>query len=92
MEVYETSAAVYIERQETSRDGGRHSSLLQLRASMEQLRQQLYAIHEVMDKLNLEEDVRNARVEAWMGHVRTTLSSLTDVRSEDIVRNRPWEL
>ena len=92
MEVYETSAAVYIERQETSRDGGRNSSLLQLRASVEQLHQQLYAIHEVMDQLNLEEDTRNSRVEAWMGHVQTTLSSLTDVRPEDIARNRPWEL
>ena len=89
MEVHETSAAVCIERQETSRDGG---SLLQLRASVEQLHQQLYAIHEVMDQLNLEEDTRNSRVEAWMGHVPTTLSSLTDVRPEDIARNRPWEL
>ena len=91
MEVYETSTAVCIERQETSRNGGRNSSLLQLRASVEQLHQQLYAIH-VMDQLNLEEDTRNSRVEAWMGHVQTTLSSLTDVRPEDIARNRPWEL
>ena len=92
MEVYETSAAVYIERQQTSRDGGRNSSLLQLRASVEQLHQQLYAIHGVMDQLNLEEDTRNSQVEAWMGHVQTTLGSLTDVRPEDIARNRPWEL
>ena len=66
--------------------------ILQRRASVEQLHQQLYAIHEVMDQLNLEEDTRNSRVEAWMGHVQTTLSSLTDVRPEDIARNRPWEL
>ena len=65
--------------------------ILQRRASVEQLHQQLYAIH-VMDQLNLEEDTRNSRVEAWMGHVQTTLSSLTDVRPEDIARNRPWEL
>ena len=92
MEVYETSAAAL---QETARCGndGRNSSLLQLHASMGQLRQQLCAIHEVMDQLNLAEDARKAQVEAWMGHVQTTLSTLTDVRPEDIAgRNRPWEL
>ena len=90
IEVYETSTAVYIERQETSRNGGRNSSLLQLRASVEQLHQQLYAIH-VVDQLNLEEDTLNSQVEAWMDHVQT-LSRLTDVRPEDIAKNRPWEL
>ena len=59
---------LYIELQETSRDGGRNSSPLQLRAGVDQLRQQLYGIHEVI-QLNLEEDTHNAQVEAWMGHV-----------------------
>ena len=44
MEVYKILGTVYIECQETSRDGGRNSSLLQLRENMEQLHQQLYAI------------------------------------------------
>ena len=93
MEVYETSAAICIEHQETSWDGGRNSSLLRLRASVEQLHQQLYAMHEMMDQLNLEEDTRNVLVEAWMGHVETTPSSLANVRPEDLaMRNRPWEL
>ena len=70
-----------------------NSSLLQLREGVEQLHQQLYAIHEVMDQLNLEEGTRTERVEAWIGHVRTTLSGLVNVRAEDIAsRNRPWEL
>ena len=69
--------------------GGRNSSLIQLYASVEQLHQQLYVTHEVV----LEEDTPNALVEAWMVHVKTTLSSLTDVRPKDIaIRNKPREL
>ena len=56
MGVYETSAGVYCELQETSRKGGRKSSLLQLRASVE------YAIHVVMDQRK----TRNAPVEPWV--------------------------
>ena len=63
MEVYETLGTVYIECQETSRDGGRNNSLLQLRENVEQLHQ-LYAIHEVMDQLSLEEDTRTTHIEA----------------------------
>ena len=48
MEVYETSATVYTELQETSRNGRRNSSQLQLHPSVEKLHFQLYAIHEVM--------------------------------------------
>ena len=69
--------------------GGRNSSLIQLRASVEQLHQQLYVTHEMV----LEEDTPNAQVEVWMGHVKTTLSSLTVVRPNDIaIRNKPGEL
>ena len=70
----------------------RNNSLLQLRASVEQLHQQLYAIHEVMGQLNTQDDTHNAQVEAWVGHVQTPNNS-TDVRPEDIaIRNRLWEL
>ena len=58
MEVYETSAAVWAELQGTSRNCGSSGSLHRLRTSVEQLHQQLYATHEVVDQLNLKEDTQ----------------------------------
>ncbi|KAF8428188.1 hypothetical protein EV426DRAFT_705089 [Tirmania nivea] len=57
------------------------------------LQQQLYAIHESMDHLHLEDKVQDQRVEECVNHVQATLDSLTSLRAEDIAsRNRPWEL
>ena len=72
MEVYETLAAVCIERRETLYDGGRKSSLLQLRASVEQ---ELHVVH-VMDQLNLKGDTQCAGGTVDASCI--TLSSLTD--------------
>ena len=92
MEVYNTLGTVYIEFRETSQDGGRNSSLVQLRENVEQLHQVLYAIHEAMVRLSLEQDARITCIEARTGHVRT-LGSLVDVRLEDIATgHRPWEV
>ena len=94
MEVYETMATICVEEEENSRHGAeRTSSMIRVRACVEQLQQQLYTIHKLMDQLDLEDTVRSEWIEGWVNHVQTTLGSLTNVRAKDIVnRNRPWEL
>ena len=76
---------LYIELQETSRDGGRNSSPLQLPASVDQLHQQLYAIHEVISvKFGGRHAQRTGGGVDGPCTVQTTLSRLTDVRPEDL--------
>ena len=44
-------------------------------------------------EMKLDNGERKEIVGQWMERVRETVSSLTDVRPEEIVnRNRPWEL
>ncbi|KAF8419083.1 hypothetical protein EV426DRAFT_645023 [Tirmania nivea] len=84
---------VEIEEEGNGQNAERTNSIIRVRACVEQLQQQLYAIHESMDQLNLEDTVRNQRVEEWVNHVQVTLDSLTSLRAVDIAsRNRPWEL
>ena len=52
------SCCLHRTTEKTSHDGGKNTSLLQLRAGFEKLHQQLHAIHEVMIQLNLEEDTQ----------------------------------
>ena len=93
MEVYETTGAIWIEEEGGGASAERTSSMIRVQACVEQLQQQLYSIHEFMDKLDLDETVRSQKIEGWVNHVQTTLGSLTDLRPEDIVnRNRPCEL
>ena len=96
MEVYETVSTVWIDEDnalDSKHTAERTSSMIRVRACMEQLQQQLYSIHELMDQLDLEDTVRSERIEGWVNHVQTTIGSLTNVRAEDVViRNRPWEL
>ncbi|KAF8425213.1 hypothetical protein EV426DRAFT_573443 [Tirmania nivea] len=93
MEVYETMGTVWVEEEGGERNARRMNSVIRVRACVEQLQQQLYAIHESMDRLQLEDTVQDQRVEEWVNHVQATLGSLTSLRAEDIAsRNRPWEL
>lgn len=93
MEVYETIDTIWVEEENGGYSDEQTSSIIRVWACVEQLQQQLYTIHELMDQLDLEDTVRSERIEGWVNHVQTTLGSLTDVRAEDIVnRNRPWEL
>ena len=94
MEVYESVGTVWVDEVDNGgHSAERTSSMIRVRASVEQLQQQLYRVHELMDELGLEDSVRSQRIEGWVNHVQSTLGSLTDVRAEDIVhRNRPWEL
>ena len=68
MEVYETIDAVWIEdSEETSgRNTEKINSVIEVRECVEQLQQQLYAIHESMDQLNLEDTVRSQQVGEWV--------------------------
>ena len=55
--------------------------------------EEIYAIHEIMDQMNLEEATHSERMEEWMGHVEKTLDVLESVPNIEIVsRHRPWEL
>lgn len=93
MEVYETMDTVWIEEDTGGYNAERSSSMIRIRACVEQLQQQLHTVHELMEKIDLEDTVRSQRIEGWVNHVQATLGSLTNVRPEDIVnRNRPWEL
>jgi len=106
MEVYETMGAVWVEEESScGRNAGRASTAIQVRASteqlalrgerlvptrLEQLQQQLYAIYESMDQLNVEDIVQPQRMQEWVDHVQTTLASLTNLRAGDIAStNRP---
>ena len=73
---------LYVELQETSRDCGRNGSPLQLRASVDQLHQQLYGIH-VSVKFGGRHAQRTGGSMDGLCIVQT-LSRLTDVRPEDL--------
>ncbi|RPB19860.1 hypothetical protein L211DRAFT_586270 [Terfezia boudieri ATCC MYA-4762] len=93
MEVYETIGTVWVEEDSERNDIEMTSRVIQVRAGCEQVQQQLYAIQESMEHLNLDNTVRSQRMEKWVNHVQVTLDSLTSLRAEDIAsRNRPWEL
>jgi hypothetical protein len=93
MEVYESITAVHVAEQPLIPDGGRVESLLEMREIEEQLHQQLYAVHEIMEERQLPEDEQREILRAWVGEVRITVSSLLNVEPEEIVeRHRPWEL
>jgi hypothetical protein len=93
MEVYESITAVHVAEQPPIPDGGRVESLLEMREIEEQLHQQLYAVHEILDERQVPEDERREVLREWVGHVRVTVASLLNVEPEEIVeRNRPWEL
>ena len=94
MEVYETIRAVEVPEQPIAvSDGGKVQSLLELREIEEQLHRQLYSVHEIMEERQLSEDNRRIVATGWLDHVRTTFSSLVNIKLEEIVeRNRPWEL
>jgi len=91
MEVYETVGIVWVEDETVS--SGRNNDALRLRERMERLQQKVYAIHEAMEEINLEESVCSERMEEWMGHVEETLDGLERVPNIEIVsKHRPWEL
>ena len=55
--------------------------------------EEIYAIHEVMDQMNLEEATRSERMEDLMCHMEETFDVLERVPNIEIVsRHRPWEL
>ena len=92
MEVYETVGTVWVEDQSLSMSR-RNNDALQLRERMERLQQKIYAIHEAIDQMNLEETTRSEWMEQWMGHVEEILDVLECVPNIEIAsRHRPWEL
>ena len=92
MEVYESVGTVWVEDQALS-VSGRNNDALRLRERMERLQQKIYAIHEAMDEMSLEESTHSERMEEWMGYVEETLDVLEPVPNTEIAnRNRPWEL
>ena len=92
MAVYETTGIVWVENE--IKGGNPVSSfVLRLRERMEQLQQNLYAIHEAMEELSIEETTQNRRLEEWVGHVEETLDVLVKVSPKEVAsRHRPWEL
>ena len=75
-------------------DSIRVRSVLQLRELEERLRQQLYAIHEIIDEAKTETVEHGAIIENWMHLVTSTVEPLADVLPEEVVEKggRPWEL
>ena len=63
MEVYESMDTVWVEEDNCRYNAEKTSSMIRVRACVEQLQQQLYSIHELMDQLNLEDTVRSERIE-----------------------------
>ena len=60
---------------------------------MERLQQKVYAIHEAMDEMEVDESTRSETMEEWMGYVEGTLDILEHIPNMEIAsRNRPWEL
>jgi hypothetical protein len=93
LEVYESIAAVHVAEQPPIPDGGQVESLLEMREIEEQLHQQLYAVHEIMDERQLPEDEQREILRGWVGQVRITVSSLLNTEPKEIVeRHRSWEL
>ena len=71
MEVYETIGALRVEDQSLSVTE-RNNDALRLYEHMERLQEKIYAIHEAMDQMNLEEPTCSERMEEWMGHMEET--------------------
>ena len=63
MEVYETMGVVWVEEEDSKYSTEQTSSMIRVRACVEQLPQQLYTVHELMDKLNLEDTIKSQRIE-----------------------------
>ena len=94
-EVYETMGQVMVDEECAPQvDSIRVRSVLQLRELEERLRQQLYAIHEIIDETKTETVEHGAIVENWMHLVTSTVEPPTDILPEEIVKKdgRPWEL
>jgi hypothetical protein len=94
-EVYETIGHVFVEEEQIqSVDTIRTRSVLQLRKLEEGLRQQLYAVHEIMEENITAVSEHQETIENWMSHVCETIAPLTDILPEEIVKKhgRPWEL
>ena len=92
MEVYETVGTVWVEDQAPS-VSGRNNDALRLRERMERLQQKVYAIHEAIDKMQVDESTCNETIEEWIGYVEGTLDILEHVPNIEIARrNQPWEL
>ena len=86
MELYEGMGQVdVVDTASDLEDHGKVQSLLELREIEEQLHQQLHAVHELMSEMKLENGERKEIVGKWMECVRQTVSSITDVRPEEIV-------
>ena len=87
--MYETIGTIWVEEEDSvGWDAKRTNSIIQVRASVEQLQQQLYAIHEAMDQLNVEDIVPSQRVEEWVDHVQATLGSLMNWRHAEDIASR----
>ena len=72
-EVYETMGQVMVEECAPQVDNIRVRSVLQLRELEERLRQQLYAIHEIIDETKTGTVEHGAIVENWMHLVTSTV-------------------
>ncbi|KAF8420376.1 hypothetical protein EV426DRAFT_243477 [Tirmania nivea] len=70
MEVYETMGTVWVEEDSDRNDVEMTSRVIQVRARCEQVQQQLYAIQESMEHLNLDNTVRSQRMEEWVNHIQ----------------------
>lgn len=57
-------SSVWVEEERAVLDTEQTSSIIQVRACTEQLQHQLYAIHEAIDKLKLDDTIRSKRVSA----------------------------
>ena len=91
MEVYETVGAIWVENETVV--SGRNNDTLWLCERMERLQQKVYAIHKVMDQMNLEESTCSKRMEEWTDHMEETFDVLECVPNIEIAsRYRPWEL
>ena len=82
IEVYKTMGSVWVE-EEGEQNTKRMSSIIQVRASIKQLQQQLYAIYQAIHhlfffhQLNLEDIVQSQQVHEWVNHVQATIGGLT---------------
>jgi len=71
---------LWVEEEGTSRRNMERTNIVsRVRESFEQVQQQLYAVYELMDQLNLEDTVQSQRMEEWANHVQITLGNLTSV-------------
>ena len=79
MEVYEILGHIRVTAQEAQvKHGGKLPRLLKLGKIEEQLHQQLYSIHELMEKFSWEDGQRLEVVGNWLNRVQETVVPLTD--------------